>query len=22
MLGAADFCTRKPYFEGEEVFGP
>ena len=21
MLGAEDFCTREPYFEGEEVFG-
>jgi hypothetical protein len=19
--GAAEFCTREPYFEGEEVFG-
>jgi hypothetical protein len=21
MLGAAEFCTREPHFEGEEVFG-
>jgi hypothetical protein len=21
MLGAKEFCTREPHFEGEEVFG-